>query len=154
MKRYPLTISLNRINNYMELKNNRPICEAYKETLSKLGHECLLTDQGIKGSLDGASTDMGRSLIATSFTCQVRLADSTGIGNVMHEVPGFHAIFQIPTDGGAGNHTHGFTAGAGSIEGYRRSIVCATGMATVGVRILTDDELARSIRADFGRERE
>ncbi|KAF3405620.1 Peptidase M20 domain-containing protein 2 [Talaromyces pinophilus] len=119
------------INNYQELKNNKPICEAYMETLKEMGHNCVLNDREVKGSLDGASTDMG---------------------NVMHQVPGFHALFQIPTEDGAGNHTHGFTAGAGSPEGYKRGIVCATGMAVVGLRILMDDEFAKSVKADFERE--
>lgn len=70
----------------------------------------------------------------------------------MHQVPGFHALFQIPTDNGAGNHTRGFTAGAGSAEGYKRSLVCATGMAVVGLRILTDEQFANAVKADFDKE--
>lgn len=114
-----------------------------------MGHNCVLNDREVKGSLDGASTDMGKSapllLIVDTKLTQIQ-------GNVMHQVPGFHALFQIPTEDGAGNHTHGFTAGAGSPEGYKRSIVCATGMAVVGLRILMDDEFAKSVKADFERE--
>lgn len=43
----------------MELKNNKPICETYVATLQAMGHECVVDDRGLKGSLDGASTDMG-----------------------------------------------------------------------------------------------
>ncbi|KAH8695285.1 putative amidohydrolase [Talaromyces proteolyticus] len=120
------------INNYMELKNNQPICETYAATLNAIGQECALDDRGVKGSLDGASTDMG---------------------NVMHVVPGLHALFPIPTEGGAGNHTHGFTSGAGSTEGHKRSLVCATGMAAVACRILADSEFAKSVRVDFEKAR-
>ncbi|QKX57220.1 uncharacterized protein TRUGW13939_04328 [Talaromyces rugulosus] len=117
------------INSYMELKNNKSICETYVATLQAIGQECALDDRGLKGSLDGASTDMG---------------------NVMHSVPGFHALFPIPTEGGAGNHTRGFTSGAGSAEGYKRSIVCATGMTVVACRILADDKFAKCVQNDFG----
>ena len=57
---YLLTFSCTRINNYQELKNNKPICEAYMETLKEMGHHCVLNDREVKGSLDGASTDMGK----------------------------------------------------------------------------------------------
>lgn len=67
----------------------------------------------------------------------------------MNSVPGFHALFPIPTEGGAGNHTHGFTSGAGSIEGYKRCIVCATGMTAVACRILAEEEFAKSVKNDF-----
>lgn len=44
----------------MELKNNKSICETYVATLQSIGHQCVLDDRGLKGSLDGASTDMGK----------------------------------------------------------------------------------------------
>ena len=56
----PANCTWNRINNYQELKNNKPICEAYMETLKAMGHQCVLDDRETKGSLDGASTDMGK----------------------------------------------------------------------------------------------
>jgi hypothetical protein len=68
----------------------------------------------------------------------------------MHSVPGFHALFPIPTEGGAGNHTCGFTSGAGSAEGYKRSIVCATGMTAVACRLLADEKFAKCVQNDFG----
>lgn len=119
------------------------------ETLKAMGHNCVLNDREAKGSLDGASTDMGKSASPSPDSVHQTHPE---LGNVMHQVPGFHALFQIPTEDGAGNHTHGFTAGAGSAEGYKRSIVCATGMAVVGLRILIDDEFAKSVKADFERE--
>lgn len=80
-----------------------------------------------------------------------RLAD-VELGNVTQAVPGFHGLFQIPTEGGAGNHTRGFTSGAGSMEGYKRSIVCATGMAVVACQILADEEFAKRVKEDFDKE--
>lgn len=69
------------------------------------------------------------------------------IGNVSYEVPGFHGGFCIKTDGV--NHTPQFTAGAGSEEGFKRSLYCAAGMAVVGCRVLADDRFAKAIKADF-----
>lgn len=69
------------------------------------------------------------------------------IGNVSYEAPGFHGGFYIKTDGV--NHTPQFTAGAGSEEGFKRSLYCAAGMAVVGCRVLADDGFAQAIKADF-----
>lgn len=68
-------------------------------------------------------------------------------GNVSYEVPGFHGGFYIPADGV--NHTPQFTAGAGSEEGFRRSLYCAAGMAVVGCRVLTDDDFASAVKVEF-----
>jgi hypothetical protein len=54
----------------MELKNNKSICETYVATLQAIGQECALDDRGLKGSLDGASTDMGEQL-QVSFSCNL-----------------------------------------------------------------------------------
>jgi hypothetical protein len=53
----------------MELKNNQPICKSYIETLKAIGHDCVLTGPNIKGSLDGASTDMGKLFDISLFYC-------------------------------------------------------------------------------------
>lgn len=67
-----------------------------------------------------------------------------------YAVPGFHGLFCIPTDGV--NHTPQFTSGAGSPEGYERSIACAAGMAIVACRVLVDDDFANAVKEDFERE--
>jgi hypothetical protein len=69
------------------------------------------------------------------------------IGNVSYEVPGFHGGFYIHTDGV--NHTPQFTAGAGSEEGFKRSLHCAAGMAVVACRALVDDSFATAIKSEF-----
>jgi hypothetical protein len=74
------------------------------------------------------------------------------IGNVSYVVPGFHGLFQIATDHGAVNHTPGFTTGAGSVDAYKRSLICATGMAVVACQILSDNEFARKVKDDFGKK--
>ncbi|KAL4869536.1 hypothetical protein BDV12DRAFT_167570 [Aspergillus spectabilis] len=75
---------------------------------------------------------------------------STDMGNVSYAVPGFHGIFTIATDGV--NHTPQFTAGAGSLESYKRAINCAAGMAVVACRILDDQSFAEQVKADFTRD--
>ena len=69
------------------------------------------------------------------------------IGNVTYEVPGFHGTFYIPADGV--NHTPEFTAGAGSREGFKRSIYSGAGMAVVGCQVLEDDLFASAVKKDF-----
>ncbi|GCB24485.1 peptidase M20 domain-containing protein 2 [Aspergillus awamori] len=68
-------------------------------------------------------------------------------GNVSHAVPGFHAMFAIPSEGV--NHTPQFTAGAGSAEAFKRSLACAAGMAVTACQILVDDTFAAQVRSDF-----
>ncbi|KAI2890737.1 hypothetical protein CBS76997_5090 [Aspergillus niger] len=72
---------------------------------------------------------------------------STDMGNVSHAVPGFHAMFAIPSEGV--NHTPQFTAGAGSAEAFKRSLACAAGMAVTACQILVDDTFAAQVRSDF-----
>lgn len=68
-------------------------------------------------------------------------------GNVSYEVPGFHGGFYIHADGV--NHTPQFTAGAGSEDGFQRSLHCAAGMAVVASRALVDENFATAIKSDF-----
>lgn len=111
------------------MKTNKPICDSYTAVMNAMGHNTIFDAAGQEGGLSGGSTDMG---------------------NVSYAVPGFHGGFYIPADGV--NHTPEFTAGAGSDEGFRRSLYCAAGMAVVGCRVLADDGFAAAIRADFEKE--
>ena len=111
---------------YKDMKVNRPICESYVKAMNAMGHSTIYDAVGQKGGLSGGSTDMG---------------------NVSYEVPGFHGGFYIPAEGV--NHTPQFTAGAGSEEGFRRSLYCAAGMAVVAVRVLGDEEFAKDVEGNF-----
>ncbi|GKZ73769.1 hypothetical protein AnigIFM50267_010706 [Aspergillus niger] len=111
---------------YADLKPNPTICRSYVSALKAMGHHAILDGSNIEGVLNGGSTDMG---------------------NVSHAVPGFHAMFAIPTEGV--NHTPQFTAGAGSAEAFKRSLACAAGMAVTACRILVDDTFAAQVRSDF-----
>ncbi|CEJ61629.1 hypothetical protein PMG11_10157 [Penicillium brasilianum] len=111
---------------YMDMRDNRPICESYMIAMNAMGHSTIYDAAGQEGGLSGGSTDMG---------------------NVSYEVPGFHGSFYIHTDGV--NHTPQFTAGAGSEESFKRSLYCAAGMAVVGCRMLAEDEFAATVKSDF-----
>lgn len=110
----------------MDMMINRPICENYMLAMNEMGYSTIYDAAGQEGGLSGGSTDMG---------------------NVSYEVPGFHGGFYIQTDGV--NHTPQFTAGAGSEEGFKRSLACAAGMAVVGCRVLGDEVFAGAVRDDF-----
>lgn len=114
---------------YKDMKANRPICDSYTSVMNEMGYSTLFDAAGQEGGLSGGSTDMG---------------------NVSYEVPGFHGGFYIPTDGV--NHTPEFTAGAGSEEGFKRSLYCAAGMAVVAWQVLVDDAFAAKVMSDFKRE--
>ncbi|KAJ5537569.1 hypothetical protein N7494_007048 [Penicillium frequentans] len=111
---------------YLDMKVNKPICDSYTSAMNAMGYKTISDAAGQEGGLSGGSTDMG---------------------NVSYEVPGFHGGFYIKTDGV--NHTPQFTAGAGSEEGFKRSLYCAAGMAVVGCRVLADERFAKAIKADF-----
>ncbi|RDK39830.1 hypothetical protein M752DRAFT_304200 [Aspergillus phoenicis ATCC 13157] len=111
---------------YADLKPNPTICRSYVSALKAMAHHAVFDGSNIEGVLNGGSTDMG---------------------NVSHAVPGFHAMFAIPTEGV--NHTPQFTAGAGSAEAFKRSLACAAGMAVTACQILVDDTFAAQVRSDF-----
>ncbi|KAL3481766.1 hypothetical protein BJX99DRAFT_270089 [Aspergillus californicus] len=113
---------------YADLKTNTPICESYVSALCAMGHQAVFSVPAQERP-GGGSTDMG---------------------NVSYAVPGFHGMFTIQTDGG--NHTPQFTAGAGSLESYKRAMDCAAAMAVVACRVLDDDSFAEQVKADFTKD--
>ncbi|KAJ5771080.1 uncharacterized protein N7511_003131 [Penicillium nucicola] len=114
---------------YKDMKINKPICDSYVSAMTAMGHRTIFDAAGQSGGMSGGSTDMG---------------------NVSYEVPSFHGGFYIATDGV--NHTPQFTAGAGSQEGFKRSLHCAAGMAVVACRDLVDDSFAKAVETDFCKE--
>ncbi|KAF9251037.1 hypothetical protein DTO027I6_1664 [Penicillium roqueforti] len=111
---------------YKDMKSNKPICDSYVSAMNAMGHKTIFDAAQQAGGLSGGSTDMG---------------------NVSYEVPGFHGGFFIHADGV--NHTPQFTAGAGSEDGFKRSLQCAAGMAVVACRALVDASFATAIKSDF-----
>ncbi len=65
-----------------------------------------------------------------------------------YEVPAIHPSYGIPTEKGAFNHTHGFTAAAGSEEAHRLTTINGKAMAATALDFLLNDELAKAVRED------
>ncbi|KAG6014186.1 hypothetical protein E4U41_004899 [Claviceps citrina] len=76
-------------------------------------------------------------------------AASTDMGNVSHEVPGFHGAFAIPTDADAALHSTKFAAAAGTPEAHGCAVRSAKGMAMLALRVVMDHGLAADVRRDF-----
>lgn len=74
---------------------------------------------------------------------------STDMGNVSHEVPGFHGAFGIPADPGAALHSIDFASAAGKPEAHECAMKSAKGMAMLALRVIADHELAARVRLDF-----
>ncbi|KAK4928837.1 hypothetical protein LTR66_016200 [Elasticomyces elasticus] len=135
---------------YKDMKINKPICDSYVSAMNAMGHSTIFDAAGQEGGLSGGSTDMGKTNFHTGATLECYANVGIRPGNVSYEVPGFHGGFYIHTDGV--NHTPQFTAGAGSEEGFQRSLHCAAGMAVVASRALVDESFATAIKSDFGRD--
>lgn len=74
---------------------------------------------------------------------------STDMGNVSHEVPGFHGAFSIPTEPDAALHSTKFAAAAAKPEAHEAAMKSAKGMAMLALRVIVDEEFARKVRQDF-----
>lgn len=74
---------------------------------------------------------------------------STDMGNVSYVLPTFHGAFGIPAPADAMPHQPKFEHAAGTDEAHEVAISCAKGMALLGWRVLTDDEVARGAVRDF-----
>ncbi|GAB4331798.1 MAG: amidohydrolase [Dehalococcoidia bacterium] len=80
----------------------------------------------------------------------VHAGGSTDMGNVSYVVPSIHPMFGIKTDDG--NHTPGFTEGAGQPEAEDVMLKAAKALALTAVSVATDPALLSQARAEF-RER-
>ncbi|KAM5350197.1 hypothetical protein ACJ41O_006702 [Fusarium nematophilum] len=74
---------------------------------------------------------------------------STDMGNVSFAVPSFHGAFGIPAPKDAMPHQPKFKEASGTDEAHEVAISCAKGMALLGWRVLTDDEVAVGAMEDF-----
>lgn len=63
-------------------------------------------------------------------------------GNVTYELPGIHALYQIPLGDPHknGNHTKGFADAAKTPEAHEATLKAATGIAVIGAKVLVDKE--------------
>ncbi|ROT38196.1 hypothetical protein SODALDRAFT_340407 [Sodiomyces alkalinus F11] len=74
---------------------------------------------------------------------------STDMGNVSYVVPTFHGAFGIPAPKDAMPHQPKFAEASGTDEAHDIALSCAKGMALLGWRVLTDDEVAAKAMRDF-----
>ncbi|EMR83611.1 hypothetical protein ACHAQE_002579 [Botrytis cinerea] len=118
------TVEFEEINTYADTRPNKPICYQYAQAMENLKNP---------------------------VTCDFKHIDnapgSTDMGNVTYECPGFHGWYGISDT--AFNHTPQFTKAAATKEAHEITIVTAKAMAIVGWKVLTDDEIAESVRKDF-----
>jgi hypothetical protein len=67
--------------------------------------------------------------------------------------PGIHPIYNIPTENGSSNHTKEFTEAVITDEAYRLTLVTAQGMAATAWKLLTEDDFARDVKAEFDKNK-
>ncbi|KAK0724153.1 hypothetical protein B0H67DRAFT_481708, partial [Lasiosphaeris hirsuta] len=111
---------------YLDLRANKVICGLFTKYMNDLGAKTVdrlaeITDD------PGAATDQG---------------------NVSIECPAMQAAFFIDSDG-AFNHQKRFAEAAGTRDAFDRAMACGKGLAAAGYRVLTDDQIAADIDAEF-----
>lgn len=116
---------MSRAPTYLNLRANDTLCRTYTEDMKTLGSNILAHQE----------TDMNAS---------------TDMGNVSHIIPTFHGAFAIPATSDVLIHSQAFAACAGTEEAHRVALQCAKGMAMLALRVLVDDDVARSAKEDFG----
>jgi len=70
-------------------------------------------------------------------------------GNVSYVCPSIHPVYNIPADDGASNHTKQFTKAAITDEAYKLTITTAQGMAATAWQMLSNEEFALEVKAEF-----
>lgn len=83
------------------------------------------------------------------YSQPVHAGGSTDMGNVSYVVPSIHPMFGIATEDG--NHTPGFTAGAGRPEAEDVMLKAAKAMAHTAVDVATTPPLLEQVRDEFCR---
>ncbi|KAM0249489.1 hypothetical protein ACHAQJ_009037 [Trichoderma viride] len=109
---------------YENVISNPILCKTYVEDMGKLGEKI---DMRLLESFN-ASTDMG---------------------NVTHVVPGIHSGFGIQTGPNVSLHSREFAAAAATDESHEVAMKSGKGMAMLALRVLVDDTIAESVRAEF-----
>lgn len=75
------------------------------------------------------------------------IAGSTDMGNVSYVKPSIHPMYSIDTE--AVNHSHGFTAAAGTKTAHEKTLIAAKAMAFTAIEVLCKPEMMKEIKADF-----
>ncbi|KAJ4994184.1 aminoacylase 1-like 2 [Stagonosporopsis vannaccii] len=114
---------------YLNLRANKTLCELYAQDMDTFGTKIQVNQERMMN----ASTDMG---------------------NVSHIVPSFHGAFVIPAENDVSAHNPAFAACAGTDGAHNSALNCAKGMAMLAVRVLMDEDIARSAKEDFAKKDE
>ncbi|KAF8306775.1 hypothetical protein DL93DRAFT_2172001 [Clavulina sp. PMI_390] len=109
-----------------DLRQNRALAEDFGEVMSRYG----MSDLKYEGAVGG----------------------STDFGNVTYELPSLHPAFAIPTVPNGGNHTAAFTNAARNPRAHAITLVMAKGLATSGLRIITDDAFYAKVKKTYDEE--
>ncbi|CAM1509532.1 Fc.00g032710.m01.CDS01 [Cosmosporella sp. VM-42] len=116
----------------------------------KYTHTPSYTDLRINNTLSReftqAMTLMGVKVIPRS---EEPFTFSTDMGNVSYVVPTFHGAFGIPAPKYAMPHQHQFAEASGTDAAHGVAVSCAKGMALLGWKLLTEDEVAAGAARDF-----
>ena len=72
---------------------------------------------------------------------------STDMGNVSHFVPSTHVLYAIDTE--AGNHSHAFTAAAGTEAAHKKTLIASKAMAMTAIDVICNPELIKNVKEDF-----
>ncbi|KIR58965.1 hypothetical protein I314_05379 [Cryptococcus bacillisporus CA1873] len=113
---------------YAETRNNEKLAHAYQIFMARAF--------GDKIQLEGVNTA------------------STDFGNVCYKLPGFHPMFDIPSEEGSSNHTPGFADAARTPEAHNCAIKAAKGLAVIAAKFVTDDNFANETKQAFEKLKE
>ena len=123
---------VHRTNNYAELVPNRALCSLYAGFMNDVSSPQLAFNPDLSVEDDPP--------LPGSY--------STDQGNVTQVCPGIHPIYNIPHAQGA-NHTKEFTDAVITEEAYQLTLDSAKGMAATAWKVLSDDDFATKVRAEF-----
>jgi len=81
------------------------------------------------------------------FPPEEELLFSTDMGDVSHVVPSIHPTYAIGTT--AANHSHAFTAGAGTELAHEKTLIASKALAMTAIDVLCNPELIGKVQNDF-----
>lgn len=124
------SIKVERGKVYAELHPNKFLCTIFSEAVQDLGIPMVCDFE--TGVVNGGATDQG---------------------NVSYVVPSIHPVYGIEANKGEYNHTLGFTRAAGTDSSFDRTMLVAEGLAYTAWKVLSDDDVASKMKAEFDKDR-
>ena len=109
---------------YRDMRNNMTLARRFGAHLSAGGRKPYETDERVG-------------------------AGSTDMGDVSHVVPSIHPYLAIVGENEALCHQHAFEKAAGSHRGLDTALAAAKAMARTAVELLVDDQLRKTVQAEW-----